>query len=937
MFYPKPAEVLRQTASILAAVADASLNQSPNSKNATFLESIRTEFKFLRMQLDQIATDDNALNIKMLSPLFKVINNTISEEGLRQAVERSNITLPPVLSQFTPIWRTYARLCQLYHCSLALPNLDIEANLRNNPALLRKDFDQFAQEGLLRHLRHVIDILSKKRAAPSPNWHHHATRTVRDRLERLHEALKKNWSESDPSSNDKTLNSCQSAKLLLEGTWSATLPGATSFQVLLCGPGYIQESRILDSLDCQPKPTDANARRVQDCEIEQDLCYRVHLDQNGLLWQSWQFESEYDEDLGYSNNHPILLPKSKAVYYTEEAVEISLGNLVMQKELTYSEKSILSIVLANSLLHIFGSKWLKEAWTLADISLFCYQENPDSGTPLLLDMRRPYVSIKVRDPERSEIDQGQNSQNAIHHSPQILRLGIVFMELALGDKLSQFYETKDHSRRRTETKVNDLLGLAKRQLEQCKKRFSPRTPILNAAERCIDHRRYVRCGYNDYKDPDFLMEVYQDIVLPLEENLLKDLEYQERSGKSVSLQSVLDGAPTNPIASFHEQVLSVFSELLVEPQSSPMTGQLYKSENGSFNGIEYDLEDMTNCESDNEEKQWLSWLDHLKTMHTNLTVKMTRMDLSKSDHERLIKVAILDTGCDLFHPKIVEFNQRGSGRYIAGYKDFVDEMASGMTDNAGHGTFLTHLFLQVIRFAKVYVVRVFNRTDADQGTVGRIDAGIRYAINQWDVDIISMSFSLNGNPVAIEDAIDFAASKNVLMFAAASNNKLLEDSPIGFPATLGQRVICINSHKGNRKRSDFSPPPIHGRVNFALPGEGVKAAILGTGEEGVKRGTSCATPIAAAVAATILDYSVYFRDESMGAVWAGGRNRLKELNVMKTVLLKYMTEDERFGHQPLDAHYRNITPWKLFNKKETEISSMLREVALERVRLNVLH
>jgi hypothetical protein len=190
----------------------------------------------------------------------------------------------------------------------------------------------------------------------------------------------------------------------------------------------------------------------------------------------------------------------------------------------------------------------------------------------------------------------------MHYSPQILRLGIVFMELALGDKLSQFYETEDHSRRRTENKVNDLFGLAKRQLEQCKKRLSPRSPILNAAERCIDQKRYLLYKYNDYKDPDFLTEIYRDIVLPLEEDLLKDSEYQEGFAKSVNLQSVLDGAPTNPIASFHEQLLSISSELLIAPQASSMRGQVHSFEDTGPSQTKYDLEDMTEFSSSGEEE-----------------------------------------------------------------------------------------------------------------------------------------------------------------------------------------------------------------------------------------------------------------------------------------------------------------------------------------------
>jgi hypothetical protein len=116
-------------------------------------------------------------------------------------------------------------------------------------------------------------------------------------------------------------------------------------------------------------------------------------------------------------------------------------------------------------------------------------------------------------------------------------------------------------------------------------------------------------------------------------------------------------------------------------------------------------------------------------MHNNLTIQMARTELSKSDQKKLIKVAILDTGCDLSHPKIVELNNARRGKQIAEFKDFVDEKATSMRDNAGHGTFLTHIFLKVIRFAKVYVIRVFDRIEADQETVSRIDkVGIKSSL-----------------------------------------------------------------------------------------------------------------------------------------------------------------------------------------------------------------
>ena len=197
-----------------------------------------------------------------------------------------------------------------------------------------------------------------------------------------------------------------------------------------------------------------------------------------------------------------------------------------------------------------------------------------------------------------------------------------------------------------------------------------------------------------------------------------------------------------------------------------------------------------------------------------------------------------------------------------------------------------------------------------------------------------MSFSLTGNPQGVEDAIDHAVSQRVLIFGAASNGKHNKDSPISFPACLGDRVICINAHRNGDQRCDFSPEAVPGRVNFAFPGQGVRT-IDKDGNQAVKKGTSVATPLAAATAALVLDYSIRLRDHSMQEAWIHGRNRLKDVNVMKWVMLECLTHKKSSGI----GQYNAIKPFLLFGRPrgQKEISEALVMRVKRRNLDNILH
>lgn len=111
-----------------------------------------------------------------------------------------------------------------------------------------------------------------------------------------------------------------------------------------------------------------------------------------------------------------------------------------------------------------------------------------------------------------------------------------------------------------------------------------------------------------------------------------------------------------------------------------------------------------------------------------------------------------------------------------------------------------------------------------------------------------------------QGAIDRAYSKQVLMFAAASNS----GGNLGraYPAS-SSHVICVHSTDTLGNRSVFSPTEERDRVNIAKVGDSIRSAWpsslrkTANDKDGLasRSGTSYATPILAGIAAFLLQYA----------------------------------------------------------------------------------
>ena len=186
-----------------------------------------------------------------------------------------------------------------------------------------------------------------------------------------------------------------------------------------------------------------------------------------------------------------------------------------------------------------------------------------------------------------------------------------------------------------------------------------------------------------------------------------------------------------------------------------------------------------------------------------------------------------------------------------------------------------------------------------------------------------MSFGLEKDHDGMTEAILQAASKRIIMFAAASNNGGNQD--VTFPARRDE-VICIYSTDGQGNSSGCNPtgPKGSNGYHFATLGAAVKSAwprhLPGGHTSKRMTGTSFSTPIAAAVAACILEFARMHRI-------ADDLYKLLRSREGMLLVLPQMADKRDF----LDY----ILPWKLFASYRTaaKILDQIQDPLEKRIRM----
>jgi len=204
-------------------------------------------------------------------------------------------------------------------------------------------------------------------------------------------------------------------------------------------------------------------------------------------------------------------------------------------------------------------------------------------------------------------------------------------------------------------------------------------------------------------------------------------------------------------------------------------------------------------------------------------------------------VAVVDTGVYASHPDL-------AGKVLTTGWDFVGNSAN-TTDQNGHGTAVAgtiapdannNLGVAGVAWAnQILPVRVLDSTGS--GYYSAIAQGITYAANHG-ARIINLSLGGTSSSQTLQDAINYAWSKQCIVVAAAGNNG--NSVPV-YPAACSN-VVSVAATNASDTRTSWSNYGTY--IDVCAPGENI-VTLDGSNGYGSWSGTSFSTPVTSGVLA----------------------------------------------------------------------------------------
>lgn len=275
----------------------------------------------------------------------------------------------------------------------------------------------------------------------------------------------------------------------------------------------------------------------------------------------WLKESRgFSVDFGVENNglwH--LRPRwtDNADHHTTMAsLKQLLGDSVAITQLNHyspKEKLILCYILANSMLFLYPGSWLHKTWDSNKLYFMCRTGNRTSKP---VELAFPYLSVGVHEIEDVECIPRDHMQ--CHPHPNILALGIVFLEIATGS----VFERSSHITEHTWEQCNEDFLNARKYMESIEERKTYVSPALREVIwACIDLKSPSHMPSNNLAEEGPIRQyLLSCIILPLALEL--------RDGYEVNLEGLNNSLETELRNSASIGELRAFTSSSGSPRTS---------------------------------------------------------------------------------------------------------------------------------------------------------------------------------------------------------------------------------------------------------------------------------------------------------------------------------------------------------------------------------
>lgn len=238
------------------------------------------------------------------------------------------------------------------------------------------------------------------------------------------------------------------------------------------------------------------------------------------------------------------------------------------------------------------------------------------------------------------------------------------------------------------------------------------------------------------------------------------------------------------------------------------------------------------------------------------TQTAARADLDGSG----VRVGVVDSGLYGEHEAL-------AGAHILAGWNYIDGSAD-TSDSVGHGTFVTAIVTAAAPGAEVVPLKCFS---AKSGALSGIIAAIYGGVDQYECDVLNMSFGMDKDSDLLREAIRYAAGKGTVLAAAVGNDGMQTMKyPAGYDEVIGVGMVAADKTVAPRSQHNRS-------VMLTAPGSGVTGPDI-TGPDAYKTssGTSYACPHVAAAAALLRQAAPDMTAEEIGAALVEGAEDLGE-------------------------------------------------------------